>query len=53
MNKILYLASLPVLVAAAGSVAAQGFPAKPLRLVTSEVGGSADTGARLVTKRMA
>ena len=32
--------------------AAQTFPSKPLRLVTSEVGGSADAGARLMAKGM-
>jgi tripartite-type tricarboxylate transporter receptor subunit TctC len=53
INSFKYLASYSaLLLAAAGGVAAQSFPTKPLRLVTSEVGGSADTGARLVAKGM-
>src|SRR4051794_39410392 len=34
----------------ASAAAAQPFPNKPIRVVTSEVGGSADVGARLIAQ---
>ena len=46
----LLLSAITVAVPAHGQRATQAFPAKPIRMVTSEVGGSQDVVARILAQ---
>ena len=51
MNRTLvFLCTLPILIVAAQVASGQQFPNKPIRIVTSEVGGGTDFTARLVAQ---
>ena len=44
------ICSVGVMVLATGVIFGQGYPNKPVRIITSEIGGDSDFGARLIAQ---
>ena len=52
MRFLVSIFSFNLMVFGAGSVCAQGYPHKPIRIITTEVGGGSDIAARLIAQGM-